>query len=655
MLMGSLDQNLHAEEIAPIRFTGYEGYVEFRYLSDEQSNIQTSPLKRSEDREAFQEELNFQTHSYIYLPQFLKMDLGGGPVLVQNSIEVRDTDSNGVETIQANKFSDTLFNYNVRLNFLSEKDYPFSFFYERNNPLVSPSLNEQFLQENTRYGADLTWRTPVVFTLNNSTYITKGTGFNLVVDEKIEQTNFRAYRSFGQDGYAQLLYQYSDVDSRSGSLSLPIIPSRRISRSTNFDTRYTFGGIDQYQFTAIASQIDQNPAPNLSEFKFNPEFRWKHTKTMQSFYRMNYLNSEQEEHKTKINDYIVGLSDQRNVGFSQLYDVHSKNNESDSTDEVVTGVLATLGYNFKFKDGNLNFGLSHSYDERDQKSTQSTIPVFNERHVLSGTTPVTLNHDFITQPVSANIKVYNLPRTQLYVEGIDYRLIEIGSIVQIQRLASGNILDGEEVVVDYNYTTGGTFKSTSFYQSYDITVNYFKYFDTFVRYKDNDNTLKEGIPTNSLNSSTNTSYGGGVNYPATNWLTLAADTVYEEHEEEIAPYDRKSTNGSIQFNMPLSTSLALSRRRTLVDQKTSAEDVDLTHTSIRFRMRPWARSTFSYAYVEETDVGGTIPRSLKEHTLDFEWRFRELRFRVDGRIVDEEQGTTIRDREAIHLSIRRDF
>ena len=655
LIMTSCLQKINAEEIRAFAFTGYDGFIELRYLNDDQSSKQTAPVKRSESREAFQEEIFILTHSYIYHPKFLKMDIGGGPVFVQNNISVVATDLSGVETIKSNDFSDTLFNYTARLDFLSGKDYPFTLYYERSNPLVSPSLDEQFLQKNTKYGLNATWRTPIIYTFQTSTYESKGSGFNLIVDEKIRQTNLRGYRSFGLDGYAQLLYQYNETDSRSGSLSLPITPSNRTSESANFDMRYKFGSNNQYEFIGLLSQLKQNPEPNLTESRINPELRWKHSKTLKSFYRINYVKSEQQSNTTVTTRYIAGIADQKKTGFSQQYDLHLNNIKTDSTDDKVYGAFTRLGYIYPFKGGGFNISGNFSYDNRDQVATKSTIPVFNERHVLNGTTAVDLNNFFLLEPVSTNVKVFNLSRSQQYVLDSDYRLITIGSVTQVQRLAGGNIIDGEEIVVDYEYTSGGTFQSTVFDQDYQVSVNFFKYYNTFYRYRKIDNSLEEGVPTNSLNSSTTRSYGGGVNFPVSNWFSLAADTLYEEHDEEIASYDRRSTKASVQFSLPLATTLDFSRRQTTIDQKTSAEDVDLTRNSIRLRMRPWLRASFTYTYSEEKDTGGTISRELKEHTLEFEWRFRRVRIRLDGRIVEENQGEFARDRESIHLSMRRDF
>ena len=46
--------------------------------------------------------------------------------------------------------------------------------------------------------------------------------------------------------------------------------------------------------------------------------------------------------------------------------------------------------------------------------------------------------------------------TSIYVEDLDYRLITIGSITSIQRLITGNISDGETVLVDTAANPPGT-------------------------------------------------------------------------------------------------------------------------------------------------------------------------------------------------------
>ena len=89
------------QEVAPYRMTGVEGNITLRYLGDEQTSSGNGVVQPHEKRATFQEELNIFTHGYVYHPNFLKVDVGGGPMQVQNRLDTNagsnrsdDTDTN---------------------------------------------------------------------------------------------------------------------------------------------------------------------------------------------------------------------------------------------------------------------------------------------------------------------------------------------------------------------------------------------------------------------------------------------------------------------------------------------------------------------------------------------------------------------------------
>lgn len=652
-------QYIAAEEFNLIKFTGYEGYIGVEQLYDDQSVKLLGPASLSETRKSTQEEINILTHAYIYHPKLLKLDLGMGLALGQNSFDSNDVDSLGAATDRSNSSADTSFNYLARMKFLEEKPYPLTLFYERTHPLVSPSLDDTFAQKNTRYGANFIWRAPIVFSLDTTVSEAKGSRFNYVVDDSVHQTTLRGYRSFGQDGYAQLLSQYSEIDSASGSLSLNITPSTHYSRSSSFDTRYIFGAERQFELAGIASYLTQGSSPNLTETRFNPYLKWQHTATLSTQYRVDYAASNYDTSDVTATRYLIGLSDVHKTGLTQSYDVHFFDNTRTGVEDQTKGGLASLQYYLPFKDGHVQFGAGLQYDARDQTAGSTTsIKVVNERHVLTGISPVNLSHEFRVTTAGAS-RVYNVLRTQEFNEGTDYLLVEIANVTQIQRLAGGNIKDGEEISIDYSYQSGGTFSQDTTDQSYQIDLGVFKYYSMFVRYRNNDKQLLEGTSDNKLNSFDNTSYGVGMNYPLAEGINLSLDTSYERQNEinalNNASYDRQSQNADLQFLLSGTSSIDISARRTNVDQLNSQEDVDLTRYGVRLTAQPGLRTIVTYSYDEEEDVGGTLHRKRQEHVFNVTWRYREVRLKLDMRVIAEQQGDFERTREAINLSIRRDF
>jgi len=138
-----------AEEIAPFRLTGIEGDVSLSYLSDSQTQGTSGGTSSTYAISNMQEQVFLNTHSYFYHPNFLKMDLGGGPLWVQNQVE-SDTSSRDDH--------ETLYNLTGRLSFLEQKPYPLTIYYDHLNPTVSTSLTQSFVQTNTKTGATFSRR-----------------------------------------------------------------------------------------------------------------------------------------------------------------------------------------------------------------------------------------------------------------------------------------------------------------------------------------------------------------------------------------------------------------------------------------------------------------------------------------------------------------
>ncbi len=229
-----------AEEIAPFRFTGYDGYATLNYLSDtEQQGVGGSKNAIT----TMQEEVFINTHSYIYHPNFLKMDLGFGPLFVQDRVE-----AGGL----SNHESSELYNFSGRLSFLEKKSTPFAFYYEHLNPTVSTSLTQSFVQTNTKKGVTLTIReplSPVLVTADAFKQRSEGRSTSLIVNDDVEQASVRMSTNFGPDNYGQFFYLINRLLTASGNPDLSILPSQVDSHTASFDGRFLFGTRNQLVYT----------------------------------------------------------------------------------------------------------------------------------------------------------------------------------------------------------------------------------------------------------------------------------------------------------------------------------------------------------------------------------------------------------------------
>jgi hypothetical protein len=171
-------------------------------------------------------------------------------------------------------------------------------------------------------------------------------------------------------------------------------------------------------------------------------------------------------------------------------------------------------------------------NRNDQEAAADTIEIFDERVTLVGAVPVPLNNTFVLEETVA---VTNLTQTQTFVEGLDYRLVTIGSTTTIERIITGAILDGEEVLVSYEFQTGGTTAYRDDRQQVGVSLSFIIYINVFANWSNVDNSIINGDPTLPLNDVTSLDTGVSVNVPfATSW-SVGGQILYRRSDETISP------------------------------------------------------------------------------------------------------------------------
>ncbi len=645
--LGLSSLNVMAADISRFKLMNTEKELVFRYLNDEQIFYNSGTKTQQDKRPTFQEEFIVNTDSYIFHPNFLSMELGGSVLFDQSTIESLDTE---------NSNNESLLGYNARLNFLKQKPYPVTVYYDKSNPSVSVGLAGRFIQENVKYGADISVLQPVLpvqLTLSAYRQTVRGEGFDQITDDDLEHADIRMYRAYGKGNHLQLTYQIDNRDSRSGNPDRPIVARTTSTTSAYLDAKNKLGAYNQGELITIASYNTQVEFPRREEFRFNPMINWQHSQQLRSFYRLNYNKSKEEEVNIEQAYFVSGLgySGLRNTG---SFDVHAEDNKSTTLDSKNVGSNYSLSHNRPISIGTIQMSYSGSMDYRDQVAKGvDFFEVFNEEHVMIDTTPITLKNDFAD---NATIVVWNEARTQPYLEGRDYRILEVGSKTQIQRFSTGTIISGETVLMDYTYKTGGTFAYDQNTNNLQLSWSPSRYYEMYVRYLNASQNLREGAVTNiQLNSLTSKTYGFRADKPLNNGINLGGEFYTEDRDEDINPYSRDNIDAYVEFPLPRLTSLRVSARRVKVDNLNSVEDVDLIGYLLRLQTRPWLRARLSFESSYEDDVGGTINRTLKIQRIQFGWAFRQLRLSADAHYSTEQQGVSNRDRWAAKIILSRMF
>ena len=638
-----------AEEITPFKLTGVEGHVEIRFREDSQ-DIDGS----LEKRQSLEEEVFVLTHSYVYHPKFLKVDFGVGPLFRRDELDLSGL---------SRRDDSTEYNLTARLSFLEEKPYPFLLFYDRSHPSVSLNLTDRFVQDTQKYGLNFRLKkplTPVGMTLEATRQETEGQGFDLRIKDTTDQVTFRADMEIAEDGYGRLTLTHTGLVSESGFLALPVQRTEVDTDSVSFDTRVFFGADNEYQFIGLFGYMDQGPVRPLRELRASPEFRWRHNKDLESYYRAGFLNSRQEE----LESTTINLAGGFRYDWAENLAVNGelKADSVDTTGLELTsyGASGQASYEKKLEYGLLSFSAGVNLNYFDRVVTQN-VPVRDLIVNLVGTNTQFLPHENI---VKTSIRVFRIfgggteVELTVGVDGvcdgtIDILITSIGTRSQIENC--NGAIDGDiQVSVDYEYDPGGTVAYSEFTQNYQANLQLFNYYRIYARFRDTNASIRSGVPTIPLSESRNYLIGAAVDYPLNEWITAGAEGILETEDSTLTSFDRDTVDVYVQFAV-LSGSLRLSGRSLKVDYEGTTEDVDLVRCGLQLRARPWYRVHMTLDLSDEEDVGRSLVRKRRNHSLNIEWRIRKLFLKVEARYVNDITGNSERDRRLLRLSVRRQF
>ncbi|HHC73113.1 MAG TPA: hypothetical protein ENK54_09475 [Thiotrichales bacterium] len=638
--------SLQAQEIAPLRITSTEGHLELRYLMDDISSSVNGVETSWTDGSTREQELFILTHGYVYHPNFLRFDFGGGPILFQE-----DLDTN---TGQRDSRS-TRVNITSHAFILEKKPYPVEFFYDRETSSVSPSLSDRFVVVNDHYGMGLSLRqplTPVLMNMNVSRSTTEGSGLTRLIDDRVDQAAFNASMALGDDGHAQATWNWYQNDSRSGATELPIIPNRYITRNLELQGEYLFGERRQIRSFNLLSWYERDDQPRLREIRFAPQIRWIHSDALTSSYSYTYLDRSQEATDTRDHSLAMSIDYRPSDRWSAGGRFKGGRNETTGMSLSTLSAVGLVSYRRDTAVGLLNLSANLGYERYDRQADAETIPVYGERVVLEGQQEVALSREFIDV---TTIEVWNEDRTQQFVEGSDYRIFVIGATTWIQRIATGNILDGEEVLVDYTYYTGGTALYDSFSQDIAMDLQVMKHVNLYARYGRVRQTLREGLPTLPLNSVDDLMAGVRLDYPFARDWQAGGRMETQRHDADVGPYDRSMADAYLQATFPWRITLRFSAARIITDYLDSPEDVDLRRVGVRLQARPWRRTRLSFDIRREEDDGGTLERRDRIASTRFSWAFRQLRLTAEGTYTEGRLGGSERDKFSVRVVLGRDF
>jgi hypothetical protein len=650
-----------AQEITGFRMTGYEGYFSLRYLGDHFGTRQPDygTIGSVESRQVqtdLRSELFVMTHSYVYHPKLLALDVGGGVVFDDSSSEFDG---------QSSRARQPLYNLSVHANLLSDKPYRGTVYFEHLNPTVSVSPAEILTQQSQKVGASVSLLapvSPVPVTIEASRSQNKGSSTLRVVDDETDRVVVVADRSLGKLGQTHLHLESQQQASSSGSPNLPIQQSRLNARTISLDTQLRLGDQREHEISNTISSLEQEysleqgPSPKSQNLRFTANYRGVTSPQTQSLAAYSFNHTKQDAFTTDVNSANITEVWTPSKDLSATAGLRGDSTRASQFGVSTWGVDGSAVVEQALPLGIAQISYAAQYDARSQTATSASTAIVGERVVLTGTQAAPLTQ---ARVVPGSVVVSNAVRTQVFVEGIDYRLTVVGLTTRLERLLGGSLIDGETVLVDYAFDFGGSFDSTQFSQNLNLNWAVLPRWSIYLRFSDAMPRVTAGTPTSPLNTVHSRLIGSRAEVP----LSLAAEIQVggfieqENRQETISPYVRTEGELFVQGELyPLyNADFRLAAHRTTIAADNVFQASKLTGLNMALGWRTGMGLRLLATALFERDTGGIELRERRTGTLRATWQFRRLTLTADLMRSRELQGGVVRDRSVGSIVLRRDF
>lgn len=640
----------HCVNINAFELTDVEGSIRLGYSLTETEVNQADGNDISETRVSMEQELNINTRGYVFHPNLLEMELGAG------FLSGQDKHKSNYGTLDS---ENDYYDFSGRFNILKNKPYPISLYYIQKNPKQAVGVADSLNIKSEDYGMLFSLRSPLV---NSpvSLYVdhtqSKGESSLSVIDDTRDSITLKISTNIGDIGSGHIAMSNISQTSGSGSRNLPLQLSKNESESISWDGKVSLGDEQNIDISnhLIISNRDQSNAPDRDQVTFYNHIDWKVDDDTETYNTYNFSGIDYDEMESVNQNFVIGaiqrygdplalngsvdVTEEKNLGFKRSS--YSFNGGAVSQIQVSERWISSLGYSVNFRSSS-------------QETVESTISVFDEIHTFSGLASISLIHEYV---VSGSVTVSNESHSQDYVENIDYRVITVGSETRLERLISGNIADGQTVLISYEYETGGTFDFDELKQSFNLRYSLDHRYNFWLLYSTSKQIHQSGIPLHAMESVQNYRAGTDAQVPINEVSDFGWKMEFERRIEDIRPFSRSSIDLNLNSSLPFYAAfMSVNTGYQQLDNELSPNDIRETYLTTNISARTGRGGTASFELTYTKDKGGEAEKNSSYAKLNYAWTRGRLAFSISARYSKEEQDLTSRENSMIEASLTRNF
>ncbi len=548
------------QELPLIEFNNVHASLGLEFYKQKDTVDAEGQPSTTDSEEKFRELFEVSTTGFIRHPNLVELSLFGSMILEQNDF---DSDTAGGNSQRG----ESLQEYDARATILRRSDTPLTIFASQFQTLLDRQFGPTI--ESTDTAAGFNWLVTLPDSRHNFSYTHRTTsqddpsnsGSNNF-DQVEDLVDISSRFSLGE-------FQRLDFNYRLNSVDLTA-PVRSDINYTRHDTDLThtldFGDNQKNNVRTRFEYYDQQGDFAEKRLRWDEIVRLEHSPTLESRY-----------HFTALDQTRAGVTQSAYNGDvlfrHRLYDSlvttaqaggHTEDFSDGFTNDGSFGDLI-FEYNKAVPKGRFSGDLRLRYDQQDNGERGEPFQVIREPHTFAGASPVILPRTNITTSSIVVHNVSNPTGPNIYSEGIDYSVTTLANRVELRRILSGRIGDGETVEIDYTVEPEPAHSVTSntvgLGLRYDIQEGPFTGLGVFMRYLNISESISSDRPTTVLPNSID-ELALGIDY-RTGVLILEAEQI--DHKSDISPFKQTRFEAIVHQNFSSTDSYDLRVQYTTID------------------------------------------------------------------------------------------
>lgn len=635
--------------VQDVRLTDVRGYLEFVARARDQHQRSKSGAGDDDSRERiFEESVRLDTEGYVYHPNFLEFALGGLVGLIQRDNEV---------VLDGRERSDgddgTINEFDLNGAFFGKKPYPGNVFARRYRRLEPRPFLSSLETTTTHFG--LTWQYVHPKAPTSIQFSDTRVELDPLSDDedKGEQQRTSArvetgYR-FSEHSVLSLVYDRQSVEEEPFDLDFD-------SDEATLSHRYDFGASRSQRLESELNHFNQAGTFDIRRLRWRETLRLQHSDALRSWYVWEAMHREQgslsgvapiEEESYALSGVLEHQLFESLT--TQLLGFYRQQGFDGGPDIDRFGGQASWDYRKKNAWGELQVLYVLRGEREDRSAGDRDVETIDDRRTFNDPAPIAISG---TDIVPGTVRVTDERQLTLYRPGDDYRVETHPDRVELHRVPTGRIADGQLVLIDYVTRLRGSFTLDT--EAHRVTVQQDFAFGLkpYYRFVSQDQSLTPREARQAVAEDI-TAHTAGAEYER-GPVRLSAE--YEDHESNVNPFQALRLTAGITRRLDFGATASLKGRWSQVEHDLPSRMTRYLSLEGRYR-HPISRHLTvegAVTYRTEDDSLGTDDEGV-DVDLSLEWLVRETEVRVTYEYSEFDNDFNENDSSILYVQVRRRF